>query len=194
MARPFEFDREAAIEKSMFLFWRKGYCNTSAQDIADCLNLNRSSIYNSFSSKRGLFIESLKHYIHTQSASLHDFLRNSNPSPDSIRKMLEHVVEDSLKSSFQPGCFVVNTVTELGNTDEEVIALLKGNLDAGLKSFTEFIERCQKAGTVSSGKDAQSLALALFHHMTGIRVTSKIIKDKDFHLKNITGMMYLFNS
>jgi TetR/AcrR family transcriptional regulator, transcriptional repressor for nem operon len=80
MARPFEFDKDVVLDKAMLLFWDRGYFDTSFQDIVQHLELNRSSIYNSFTDKRTLFIESLKHYINKESISL-IFLRPSRYCP-----------------------------------------------------------------------------------------------------------------
>ena len=56
------FNKEQVLNNVIRLFHEKGYNATSMQDLVDATGLNRSSIYNSFGSKKELFQESLKTY------------------------------------------------------------------------------------------------------------------------------------
>ena len=56
------FNRDEVLEKAVRLFHNKGYNATSMQDLVDATGLNRSSIYNSFGSKKELYQQSLRAY------------------------------------------------------------------------------------------------------------------------------------
>lgn len=62
MARKKEYIESEVIEKAMTLFWRNGYENTSMQMLEKEMGINKFSIYSSFGSKHGVFVESLKTY------------------------------------------------------------------------------------------------------------------------------------
>ncbi|MFC4870608.1 TetR/AcrR family transcriptional regulator [Negadavirga shengliensis] len=182
------------MDKTMNLFWSKGYFDTSAQDIVDTIELSRSSIYNTFKDKKTLFIASLRHYIDKESKGLLEILSASKPHPSSIRRLMELVVESSLNKSCPKGCFLVNTVTQLAATDIEINQIVTANIDEVATAFQDFIEKAQRQGSISLHKNARGLAIILFHQMTAIRVTSKVISDKFFFTQNIDTMMELFNS
>ena len=65
MARPREFDFDAALNKATNLFWSRGYFDTSTRDIVEHLELGRQSIYNAFGDKEALFGRCLRHYEET---------------------------------------------------------------------------------------------------------------------------------
>ena len=60
--RPREFDREAALERAMRLFWEQGYEGTSMSSLVDALGLASARIYAAFGSKEGLFREAVALY------------------------------------------------------------------------------------------------------------------------------------
>ena len=62
MARAKQYNEQEVIEKAMSLFWRNGYESTSVRMLEKEMGINQFSIYASFGSKHGVFLESLKCY------------------------------------------------------------------------------------------------------------------------------------
>lgn len=63
MARTQAFDRVAVIRAARTVFWRAGYEGASIPDLEQETGLSRSSIYNTFGSKRGLFDAAVQSYL-----------------------------------------------------------------------------------------------------------------------------------
>ena len=61
--RPIGFDRDAALEAAMLLFWQRGYEGTSMADLTHAMGLNPSSIYAAFGDKHMLFQLVVKRYM-----------------------------------------------------------------------------------------------------------------------------------
>src|SRR2546430_2244573 len=60
--RPREFDREAALERAIDVFWRHGYEATSVSDLTAAMNINPPSLYAAFGDKEKLFLEAVERY------------------------------------------------------------------------------------------------------------------------------------
>jgi AcrR family transcriptional regulator len=61
--RPIGFDKGAALEAAMLLFWERGYEGTSMADLTQAMGLNPSSIYAAFGDKHALFQLAVKRYM-----------------------------------------------------------------------------------------------------------------------------------
>lgn len=61
--RPISFDKDAALEAAMLLFWEHGYEGTSMAELTQAMGLNPSSIYAAFGDKHALFSIAVKHYM-----------------------------------------------------------------------------------------------------------------------------------
>src|SRR5438552_15880282 len=57
--RPRAFDREAALDRALGLFWTQGFEGTSISDLTDALDINPPSLYAAFGSQEELFREAL---------------------------------------------------------------------------------------------------------------------------------------
>lgn len=63
MGRPINFDKDAALEAAMLIFWERGFEGTSMADLTQAMGLNPSSIYAAFGDKHALFQLAVKRYM-----------------------------------------------------------------------------------------------------------------------------------
>lgn len=63
MSRTQSFDRDAVVHAARTLFWQCGYEDASIPALEHATGLSRSSIYNTFGSKRGLFDAAVQSYL-----------------------------------------------------------------------------------------------------------------------------------
>jgi AcrR family transcriptional regulator len=62
LGRPTAFDKDAALDVAMRLFWARGYEGTSMADLSHAMGVHPSSIYAAFGDKRALFALAAKWY------------------------------------------------------------------------------------------------------------------------------------
>jgi AcrR family transcriptional regulator len=60
--RPTGFDKDAALDAAMRLFWERGYEGTSMADLSEAMGIHPSSIYAAFGDKQALFALAAQRY------------------------------------------------------------------------------------------------------------------------------------
>ncbi|GAA3570121.1 TetR/AcrR family transcriptional regulator [Amycolatopsis ultiminotia] len=172
MPRPREFDEAEALEGAMNAFWARGFEATSTDDLCTATGLGRSSIYNTFSSKRELFRRTLDHYRLRGAESRAALLEGAADGLDAIRRLLTDVIEDELAHG-RRGCLIVNTVAEFGTTDAEISAQVEADSQAYLSAITHVARTGQADGSVTRDRDAHDLAQFVHSTVSGLRVMSR---------------------
>jgi TetR/AcrR family transcriptional repressor of nem operon len=172
MARPRTFDEAHAVDAAMRVFWTSGYEGTSTQDLCDATGLGRSSIYNTFSSKRDLFDRALQRYMDQSTAAQLELIQSADlPIRERVRRILWAAVEPDPRDP--AGCLVVNTLVELAPHDRELAAALDRDHAMKIEALTTAIRAAQATGEIDPSADAAALADYVFVVLGGLRVAAR---------------------
>lgn len=120
MVRPLEFDRAAARDQALALFWDKGYQAGTVAELLDVMGIGRSSFYAAFGDKRGLFIECLDEFARRARALL-ERARRERPPLDALRFFFENVGATAPPKGAHLGCLLINTVLEMAGVDDDLV-------------------------------------------------------------------------
>jgi AcrR family transcriptional regulator len=108
IGRPREFDRDAALEAAMLLFWRKGYAATSMSDLCDAMGVRPPSLYAAFGSKEALYLEAIEHYVQTRAPLVWGGFAEGATARASIETLLLAGTDNLPKSRAAPaGCMAL---------------------------------------------------------------------------------------
>lgn len=103
MARTKQYNEHDVIQKAMNLFWKNGYETTSIRMLEKEMGINQFSIYSSFGSKHGVFVESIKAY-KVQLNSIRHKLRDSNSGTIGIKQFFYDFLEFTKDNTSRKGC------------------------------------------------------------------------------------------
>lgn len=174
MARKKEYNEEEVVEKAMELFWRNGYENTSMQMLEKEMGINKFSIYSSFGSKNGLFLESLKCYKQRLS-TLMSKLENSSNGLLSIKLYFYDFLEFSKDNELSKGCLVTNAANELGETPDIEIQEALVQFTNGVKQlFTTILKQDSEKNEFVVEAQANYLLIAMYGLSSASRVFTAI--------------------
>ena len=105
IGRPREFDRDAALEAAMLLFWRKGFAMTSMNDLCEAMGIRSPSLYAAFGGKEALYLEAVDHYVRTVGPPVWDRLAEGETARAGVESLLLAATESLPKSRATPaGC------------------------------------------------------------------------------------------
>lgn len=168
MARTQAFDRDTVVRAARGVFWRTGYEGAAIPALEEATGLNRSSIYNAFGSKRGLFDAAVQSYLDEVIRPRLRPLREEPASPDAIVAYL-----DGLRDAFadagsmvgQGGCLLVNTATAPLAQDAEVARVIADYRD-------ELREAIGAGVAAFLGRDAHDDGAVVAETITGLTIAA----------------------
>lgn len=173
MARPRSFDETQTLDQAISAFRSSGYHGTSVRDLEEATGLHASSLYRCFGDKHGLFVAALDRYVETESADMRARMGRAGTTRGVLRSWLLAVIDEACADPTGRGCLVVDTVAELGTSDEvsaakarETFAGLRGTLTATLRAG-------QDNGDVSPALDAEAAAQALLAAFLGLKLLGR---------------------
>jgi TetR/AcrR family transcriptional repressor of nem operon len=177
VGRTKQFNRQAALEDAMRVFWAKGYNATSMQDLVDELGVNRQSLYDTFGGKHELFEAALERYRELLALPFRRALEQDGAVGDVLRNLFDTFVS-ALMEGDGKGCMMVNSITELASRDESVFGTCSANTRQLEAAFTGLLVRAQQAGEIPANRSAIQLARFLVSTMNGLTVTAKATRNR----------------
>ncbi|MCU0439903.1 MAG: TetR/AcrR family transcriptional regulator [Raineya sp.] len=172
MPRNKEFNQDEVLDKAIQLFWEKGYNACSMQDVVDGLGLSRSSIYDTFTDKKNLFLQSLKKYQEDYTSIVINMLNNSSDIRKTLEDIFDNIVQDVEKCLLK-GCFMTNSTIELAHTDEEISQIINGNKQQIELALEKALQKGQDSGQISQKNNPKVLSKYLYSNLAGLRVIAK---------------------
>jgi AcrR family transcriptional regulator len=167
--RPRGFDRAAALEAAMNVFWRKGFEATSVLDLTQAMGINPPSLYAAFGDKERLFLEAVVYYQEGRYASC-PYVEEAT-AKGAVGRLLAHLA-DELPAPEHPGCLMVMTMATAGCSPELKAALSERRAFSRTR-LEERIDRGIEEGDVPAGTDAASLADFFATIITGMALQAR---------------------
>jgi TetR/AcrR family transcriptional regulator, transcriptional repressor for nem operon len=172
MPRPKEFDRDAAVERAMSVFWLKGYAATSTDDLLQAMKIGRQSMYDTFGDKRRLYIEALERYQQESVAEHVKRLRSTTSPLAGIEALVVGVIASD-RAAREKGCMGVGSISEFGNSDVELAKLRTKSGGALHKALVERLQEAKAAGEIRETIDIERAARFVETTMLGLQVAAK---------------------
>jgi TetR/AcrR family transcriptional repressor of nem operon len=136
LGRKKNYDEAEALEKAMFLIWRKGYEAVSTRELATAMGINQFSLYASFESKEVLFGRALDLYFQR---IIKDWVLKPMVVPgagkDALRQFFEVFVNTG-DGTYPAGCMIFNTMA----TDEAQRPVIKLTIE----KYEAVVTKCFK--------------------------------------------------
>lgn len=173
LGRPREFDRNAALDAAMRLFWHKGYNETSLDDLLEVMKISRGSFYAAFKNKEAVFREALHCYSDLMAAELGRELIKAPTARSFIDKVMAIPVCEARENKAN-GCLIINTASEFGQRHPEFHQDTQQALSVFNRIFEQAVLRGQHEGSIPRSADPATLGSYLSASLGTLRTLAKV--------------------
>ncbi|WP_338107398.1 TetR/AcrR family transcriptional regulator [Janthinobacterium lividum] len=176
MGRPRTFDRQAAVEQAMFLFWQQGYESTSLSQLKASLGggISAPSFYAAFGSKEALFREAAQCYLDTFARVTECLWDDSLAPRAAIELALRQSASMQSEPGHPPGCMVALGCMSAPTAEHTAVAAPLTQSRARTRAgFVHCVERGMASGDLSGDMDAVALASVFDSFLSGVAIQAR---------------------
>ncbi|KGT91629.1 TetR family transcriptional regulator [Erwinia typographi] len=172
--RPKTFDREAALDKALELFWRYGYEATSLSDLVEATGAKAPTLYAEFTNKEGLFRAAVDRY----TEKFADQRQAALACPEScVQKGVEAYFRSTaacFTDGQKPaGCFFICTSTVLSADSTDVANMLRDRHSSQEGHLEAFLLARQAVGELDAKTNVAALSAYLGCLLQGMSVRAR---------------------
>ncbi len=154
--RPRSFDREAALEQALRLFWERGYEATSVADLTTAMGIRPPSLYAAFGDKSALFGEVVDRYREGHGAYATRALAEEPTARAGVARMLREAAAMATAPEHPWGCLLISSTVNC--TSPEVTGAVRELRNANVRALESLIRADVAAGHEPAGTDPAALA------------------------------------
>ena len=173
MPRIKKFDKEKVLEAASSVFQNNGYNGASIDELLIATGLSRSSLYDTFTDKHNLYIQSLEFYKNKNSAQIKNINNNNNNGLEKIETLFNRVVSHLKNNPNDNGCLLVNAAAEMSKQCFKTAQVICNDKIEIQSIFNEWITDAQKEKLITNDKAVESYSQFLYNALCGLRVLSQ---------------------
>ena len=156
--RPLSFDRDAALEQAMHVFWERGYEAASITDLTAAMGITPPSLYTAFGDKEKLFLQAIERYALGPGSAGPRALAEEPTARGAIERWLKEAAEELTRPCHPKGCMVVMATTNCSVAAEHVQTALTKRRAAAIAAIKLRIQQGIDRGELAADTDAKALS------------------------------------
>ncbi|KIN63743.1 putative TetR-family transcriptional regulator [Sulfitobacter noctilucicola] len=184
MARAANYDRDAALDAAMTIFWRKGYHATSLKDLETALAMKPGSIYAAFENKENLYLLAIERYFDFSREGFRAQMAAAKSPLQGLASQFSKYVELADGDQSRQACMLMKTLVDTNSTDPTLAKASQTYLDQMCAEFEAAFEAARDAGEIPADADASRLARRFQANITALRVELQRGGDKS-HIQSL---------
>ncbi|MBW5469228.1 TetR family transcriptional regulator [Brevibacillus formosus] len=189
MARSKEFDTTLVLHKAMEVFGHYGYEGASLQNLLDGLGIARQSLYDTYGTKRDLFLLAVKHYASEKTTAVISYLERPGSVKESIAEIFREIVTVLKDESRCKECFILLSAIDQVPHDTEIADFFKEDMARLEEAFYTALVRAQEQGELGHReKNLRALAQYLNHARYALTQAAKLSTNPEVldHILTVT--------
>jgi len=152
------------------MFYKKGYYNTSVDDILKELSLSKGAFYYHFESKEDFFVQIIENLVVRKVYSLLiEPIEGHENTLDLITNCFENALETAVHNELDYGFVLNNFINEFNGRNENIMKHLNEVLKVWEVTLVSTVQRGKFNGHLDRHVDAEGVAVFLMSSFMGIR-------------------------
>lgn len=156
--RPRSFDKEAALDCAMEVFWRLGYEGASMADLTAAMGIASPSLYAAFGSKEALFRLALEHYSATEGREIWGGVEQAGSAHDAVRNYLMDTARVFTRRSKPAGCLIVLSALHPAERSDTVRQTLIAMRERTVENLRERLRQGVATGEIAAQANLDAIA------------------------------------
>ncbi|MBO0935184.1 TetR/AcrR family transcriptional regulator [Fibrella sp. HMF5335] len=173
MARPKAFAEQDALQAAMETFWRKGYHQTSMQDLVDAMGINRASLYDTFVDKHTLYKQALERYRDLNCAEMAESIAGADTGKAKLRAIFDRLIQETLDDGDHKGCFMTNATLEMLPHYADIVTIVCGNFERMEAMLRTIVGEGIRSGEFRADLSLDDILPFLISQLAGLRILAK---------------------
>ena len=175
--RPREFEPSAAAESALETFWANGFHDVSVSELEKATGVVRTSLYNTFGNKRGVFDAALDTYLGRLFAEIDSMLTDASGGLGDIHAFLDQL--ERWHTSGIPGCFMINSMIEFADRDLDINRRGANYLDKLRAAFHAALARAEADDELLGDTNLDRTADRLLLETIGLNMAARTGVDTE---------------
>ena len=160
------------LNDAMELFWENGFYKTSIQELVNNIDLNRTTLYNTYSDKEGLYKKSFYLYRENITQNIKRIFKKSKNTVDGFDIFTKYLVFELLKK--KNGCLMINAFTELlPCKNHELEEMLNETRMMWINLISSLLRKAKKNNELIDNINILQASQSIYSLIAGIAVLSK---------------------
>ena len=165
--RPRCFDLEEALDRSLLLFWEKGFQNTSLDEIAEAVGVKKPSLYAAFGDKETLFRKVLQRYSSKLSEPVQVLDRYGNIR-EAIDAFIELGIAGGCSKGHPRGCLLASAFADSTLLPPNLAKEIKALVNQADQAVAQRLKKAVRDGQLPADFDVNGTAKFLITLMHGV--------------------------
>lgn len=166
--RPWSFDRGAALDKAISLFWRHGYEGVSISMLTEAVGVAPPSLYAAFGSKADLYRAAVARYSEDDGGG--EAIPQEGSAYDAVKAALERGIRVVSQPGRPRGCMISSGMLAAGPDHGDLVDEVRRFRTAFRETLQARIARDVRSGALPSATDPAALARFYVSVMQGISI------------------------
>jgi TetR/AcrR family transcriptional regulator, transcriptional repressor for nem operon len=184
-----QFDYEGAVHQATLLFWARGYSNTSLRALLRTMKIGEGSFYNSFKSKKQLYLICLQHYHERVTRKRWEAFAAEPSVRKAVRRFFEIVLDDLDDPKVPNVCLMAASLSSDVLSSRQLKEHVLQEMRALQSALIERLESARATGELPQDFNAAIAAEVIVTYLQGFYRVIRVLHDRPHMEQQIEALL-----